>query len=92
MKQKKSESAGLNMLVLLAIGVGIAVVTFFIIEVLAGGTKVEAANNLEGTKDPDMDNVYNLFDQCKCDYGESEDGCPADTPDDSPLRKKTECS
>ena len=88
MKTKKSMT-GTNYVIAFVMGLAVFLVIFFIFRSRASDTNKETSYNVQSTGDYDRDGVANYFDDCKCIYGDTDNGCPPRTdlkaPDFNPY-------
>lgn len=77
MKNKKA--MGFGMIISLAMMAFIVVIWAFILPKLSGQVSAETVDRVTDTGNYDGDDLINILDKCKCQYGEEEnDGCPLD--------------
>jgi len=78
MKNKKA--MGMGMIISLAMMAFIIVVWAFIFPKLSGQVSAETVDRVTDTGNYDGDDLINILDKCKCQYGEDDnDGCPVGT-------------
>jgi flagellar basal body-associated protein FliL len=89
-KYKRGFELPMNVIIIAAILLLVAVVVIAVFTDLFGKETKQAGENIAGVKDSDKDGIVDLLDRCPCITGTSEyNGCPDDKTTDP---KKPPCA